>query len=139
MKQQAKELHIADNVVFRGFSSNVQKEIWDSAMFVLSSDYEGISNSMIEALAMGVPVISTDCPVGGSRTYIENNMNGILVPVGDKKALLEAMIKIVENPQFAKVLSANGAKIKEQYGLEKIADRFLQEAGIKINSGATIR
>lgn len=130
LKQQAENLHIADKVIFRGFSSAVQKEIWDSAMFVLSSDYEGISNSMIEALTMGVPVISTDCPVGGSRTYIENNINGILVPVGDKKALTEAMLKITENPQFARMLSANGAKIREQYGLDKIANRFLQEAGI---------
>lgn len=130
LRHQAEALHIADKVIFRGFSSNVQKEIWDSAMFVLSSDYEGISNSMIEALTMGVPVISTDCPVGGSRTYIENDVNGILVPVGDKNALSEAMIKIVENPQFARMISANGAKIREQYGLEKIADRFLQEARI---------
>ena len=128
LKQQAEELHISDKVAFRGFSSSVQKEIWDSSMFVLSSDYEGISNSMIEALAMGVPVISTDCPAGGSRMYIRNHENGILVPVGDKKALSEAMIKIAGNPEFARQLSLNGAKIKEQYGLEKIADRFLEEA-----------
>lgn len=130
LKRQAEELHIQGYVVFRGFSSDVQHEIWDSAMFVLSSDYEGISNSMIEALAMGVPVISTDCPVGGSRTYIENGVNGILTPVGDQKALSEAMIKLADDPDFARNLSANGAKIKERYGLEKIADRFLEEAGI---------
>lgn len=132
LKQLAEELHISNKVVFRGFSSSVQKEIWDSAMFVLSSDYEGISNSMIEALAMGVPVISTDCPAGGSRMYIKNNVNGILVPVGDKKALSEAMKKLAGNPEFAKQLSENGEKIKEQYGLEKIADKFLQEAGIRV-------
>ena len=130
LKNRAKELHIEDYVFFRGFCSDVQHEIWDSAMFVLSSDYEGISNSMIEALSMGVPVISTDCPVGGSRTYIEDGINGILTPVGDAKALSDAMIKLADNPEFARILSANGAKIKEQYGLEKIADRFLVEAGI---------
>lgn len=130
LKKQAEKLNIKDKVIFKGFSPNVQQEIWDSAMFVLSSDYEGISNSMIEALAMGVPVISTDCPVGGSRTYIENNINGILVPVGDKKALLEAMIKIADNPEFAEKLSMNGTKIQEKYSLSMIADRFLKEAGI---------
>lgn len=128
--QRAEELHIADNVVFRGFSASVKEEIWDSAMFVLSSDYEGISNSMIEALAMGIPVISTDCPAGGSRMYIKNNENGILVPVGDKKALAEAMMKLARNPEFAKQLSVNAVKVKEQYALVKIADRFLEEAGI---------
>lgn len=130
LKQQARDLHIEDYVVFRGFSSDVQRDIWDSAMFVLSSDYEGISNSMLEALAMGVPVISTDCPVGGSRTYIENGVSGILTPVGDRKALTEAMLRIAEDPEFAQKLSINGSKIKELYGLEKIADRLLEVAGI---------
>ena len=130
LKRRVKELHIEDHVVFRGFSSDVQHEIWDSAMFVLSSDYEGISNSMIEALSMGVPVISTDCPVGGSRTYIENGVNGILTPVGDQEALTEAMLRLADDPELARKLSANGAKIKEKYSLEKIADRFLEEAGI---------
>lgn len=130
LKQQAKDLNIEKKVIFRGFISNVQQEIRDSSMFVLSSDYEGISNSMIEALAMGVPVIATDCPVGGSRTYIENDVNGILIPVNDKQALLDAMIKIADNPEFAKKLSDNGVKIKEQCGLSKIADMLLSEAGI---------
>ena len=132
LKHQAKSLGIEDKVIFRGFSADIKHEIWDCAMFVLSSDYEGISNSMIEALAMGVPVISTDCPVGGSRAYIKNGTNGILVPVGDRKALTEAMIKVADNPEFAKELSCNGAKIKEQYSLEKIADKILEAAGINI-------
>ena len=108
----------------------MKQEIRDSAMFVLSSDYEGISNSMIEALAMGVPVISTDCPVGGSRAYIKNGISGILTPVGDKEALTKAMMKVADSPQFAEILSQNGAKIKETYSLSRIADRFLEEAGI---------
>ena len=127
--RQAARLGIEDKVIFRGFSSNVKQEIWDSAMFVLSSDYEGISNSMIEALAMGVPVISTDCP-GGSRAYIKNGISGILTPVGDKEALTKAMMKVADSPQFAEILSQNGAKIKETYSLSRIADRFLEEAGI---------
>lgn len=130
LREQAKQLGIEQKVIFRGFSSNVKEEIRDSAMFVLSSDYEGISNSMIEALAMGVPVISTDCPVGGSRTYIENNVSGILTPVGDAGALSEAMKKVAGDSALASSLSLNGTKIKETYKLEKIADRFLEEAGI---------
>jgi glycosyltransferase involved in cell wall biosynthesis len=130
LHNQAVQLQIEEKVKFRGFSSNVKQEIWDSAMFVLSSDYEGISNSMIEALAMGVPVISTDCPVGGARAYIENNVSGILTPVGNQQALTDAMKRIAGDPDFAKKLSENGAKIKEKYKLSKIADRFLEEAGI---------
>lgn len=133
LKRQAGALGIAGNVFFRGFSDHVQEEIWDSAMFVLSSDYEGISNSMIEALAMGIPVISTDCPVGGSRAYIDDGRSGLLTPVGDAPALTAAMVKIAEHPDFARSLSENGSKIREKYSLTKIADRFLEEAGILTN------
>ena len=130
LRRQSERHEIASKVVFRGFSSNVKEDIWDSAMFVLSSDYEGISNSMIEALAMGVPVIATDCPVGGARSYIKNNVNGILTPVGDKDALAAAMVKVAENPMLSKKLSQNGVKIKEGYSLSRIADKLLEEAGI---------
>lgn len=130
LRGQVRSLHIENKVVFRGFSSNVKEEIRDSAMFVLSSDYEGISNAMIEALAMGVPVISTDCPVGGSRLYIENNVNGILTPVGDKRALTAAMMKVAGCPEFAQKLSQNSVKIKEIYSLSQIADKWLEEAAI---------
>lgn len=135
LKKQAKELQIDNKVIFRGFSSNVQQEIRDSAMFVQSSDYEGISNSMIEALAIGVPVIATDCPVGGARMYIEDGISGILTAVGDEKALAEAMIKIADDPEFAQKLSDNSVKIRERYSLAQIADRFLEEAGIAIGRG----
>ena len=47
----------------------------DAACFVISSDYEGISNSMIEALAIGIPVVATDCPVGGARMYIKDGVS----------------------------------------------------------------
>ena len=130
LKRQAETLGIDDAVFLRGFSDNVQEEMRDSAMFVLSSDYEGISNSMIEALSMGVPVISTDCPVGGSRAYIEDGVSGLLTPVGDAQALTAAMFRVAEHPDLSRSLSANGARIREKYSLKKIADRFLEEAGI---------
>ena len=131
LRQQAKQLGIDDKVIFRGFSPKVREVIWDSAMFVLSSDYEGISNSMIEALAIGTPVISTDCPIGGSRMYIQDHVNGLLTPVGEVDPLANAMKEVAGNQELAKRLSQNGAKIKNDYHLSRIADRFLQEAGIK--------
>ena len=130
LKEKVRGLQLEDKIIFRGFSANVREEIIDSSMFVLSSDYEGISNSMIEALAMGVPVISTDCPVGGSRAYIEDENSGLLVPVGDSTALCNAMKRIAADEKLAQKLSDNAVKIRETYALSKIADRFLKEAGI---------
>lgn len=63
LRDLTESLGIASSVIFRGFSEHVREEIRGAAMYVLSSDYEGISNSMLEALALGVPVIATDCPL----------------------------------------------------------------------------
>lgn len=128
LRAMAKEKCLEDAVVFHGFCPDVAKEIVDSAMFVLSSDYEGVSNSMTEAMAMGIPVISTDCPPGGCRTYIEDGKNGLLVPVGDSHALAMAMEKLAGNEILSKGLSIEGARIREKYPVAKIADRMLRAA-----------
>lgn len=130
LKAYAVELEIAENVVWHGFSKRVKEEIADSRMFVLSSDYEGISNSMLEALAMGIPTISTDCPIGGAGIYIEDGVSGLLVPVGDRRALAEAMLRVAQDDELAEQLSVNGAKVREKYSVDRIAERFLEAANI---------
>ena len=128
LREMAAEKHLEDAIVFHGFCPDAAGEIVDSAMFVLSSDYEGVSNSMAEAMAMGIPVISTDCPPGGCRAYIENGRNGLLVPVGDAHALADAMKKVAEDRELAEKLSAEGTKIREKYPVEKIAEKMLRAA-----------
>ncbi len=132
LKNRARELGIEKDVVWHGFSKRVKEEIVDSRMFVLSSDFEGISNSMLEALAMGIPTISTDCPIGGARVYMEEDVSGLLVPVGDRKALAEAMIRVAEDDALADRLSVGGAKLKDKYSTGSIAMRFLEAAGIHV-------
>ena len=83
---------------------------------------------MAEAMAMGIPVISTDCPPGGCRAYIENGRNGLLVPVGDAHALADAMKKVAEDRELAEKLSAEGTKIREKYQNKKIAEKMLRAA-----------
>lgn len=130
LREQVSKLGLDDKITFRGFSKNVREEILDSKMYVLSSDYEGISNSMIEALALGIPVISTNCPIGGSKAYIRDGENGILVPVGDKRALCQAMKNLAGDDSLADRLSKNAIKVRDTYALANIADNFLQEIGI---------
>lgn len=130
LKAYAEELGIAKSVVWHGFSRRVKEEIVDSRMFVLPSDYEGISNSMLEALAMGIPTISTDCPIGGARMYIEDGVSGLLVPVRDRRAMAEAMLNVAQDDALAEKLSVNGAKVREKYSLDKIAERFLEAVDI---------
>ena len=130
LKSYANQLKIADKITFHGFTNNAREEIKNAGMFVLSSDYEGISNSMIEALAMGVPTISTDCPVGGSRMYIEDGVSGLLTHTGDASELADAMYRVATEPELAKKLSENSIAIRQKYSLSKIADQFLKAAGL---------
>ncbi len=130
LKKQAEDLRIGGKVVWHGFRADVRDEIRDAGMFVLSSDFEGISNSMLEALAMGVPTICTDCPIGGARIYIQDGTSGLLVPTGDRQALGEAMCRVAADPQLAQKLSVNAARIKEKYSLPGIAEEFLKAADL---------
>lgn len=120
-----KQENLEEKVFLPGFSDDIYAEMNKSTMFVLSSDYEGLSNSMLEALAMGLPSVVTDCPAGGARMMIENNINGILVPVGDIQAMFEGMKKILDDKNFAKKLSTNASNIRNQYPVEKIAKMWL--------------
>jgi glycosyltransferase involved in cell wall biosynthesis len=81
---------------------------------------------MLEALAMGIPSVCTDCPVGGARMTIKNNENGILVPVGDTNAMYEGMKKILMDKQFANELSENAIKIRQELAVEKIVGKWLE-------------
>lgn len=107
-----------------GRTSNWQDKAKDVKMFVLSSDFEGMPNALIEAMATGIPSISTDCPSGGSRELIENNVNGILIPVGDKNAMVEAMCKLADDNEFAETLSQNGVKLQESLNSEVICKKW---------------
>ena len=80
---------------------------------------------------MGIPTISTDCPIGGAKIYITPEKSGILVPVGDKKALSDAMVRIASDDEMAERLSVNAAQIKDKYSLRNIAEEFLKAAGIE--------
>lgn len=114
LKEYCKKNGISDYVKFNGMVENVYDKMVKATMYVSSSDYEGMSNSMIEALAMGIPSICTDCPIGGAHMVIENSENGILVPVKNVEKMTEAMLKIVEDKQFAIKISKNSRKLRER-------------------------
>jgi glycosyltransferase involved in cell wall biosynthesis len=84
-----------------------------------------MSNSMLEAMAIGLPCVCTDCPAGGAGAVIKDGENGLLTPVSDAHALYLAMKKVAENPELAKKLSANSVNIKENQSVEKIIKEWM--------------
>lgn len=102
-------LNLKSCVFLEGETSNVKKEYEQCDLFVLSSNFEGMPNALMEAMAVGAPCISTDCPCGGPRSLIENNVNGILVPVNDELRMCDAIIKLVSDSKLLSTLGNNAS------------------------------
>ena len=125
-EEQIKCLKLQKYVELPGFSKHLNKYIYKAAVYVSTSNHEGISNSMIEALGMGIPTIVTDCPIGGAKMFVKNGINGILISMNDKNALIDALCKLAENPSFAKELSAEASKVREELDSKIICGAWLE-------------
>lgn len=91
LESLVKDLGLEERVFLPGATKNVPEALSKAKLFVLSSDYEGMPNALLEAMAMGLPCISTDCPCGGPRMVIRNGENGFLFPVGNEEKLCEIL------------------------------------------------
>lgn len=126
IKEAINRLDCKDSIHILPAQKDIHNLIIDYAMFVSSSDFEGMSNSMLEALAIGLPTICTDCPAGGARAIIKDHENGILVPVNDEQALANAMKEVAGNPALAEKLSVNGTKIREELSVDRIVNQWME-------------
>lgn len=127
LREQAEALQISEFVSFHGQVTGIAEELASSRMYISTSDYEGISNSMLEALAIGVPIISTDCAGGGARLAIDNDVNGLLVPCGDVQALAAAMGSIASDAELANNLSSHAIESSQRFSKDRIY-RLWEEA-----------
>lgn len=90
-----RKLELDGRVILAGNTNHVAEELSKALVFVLSSDYEGMPNALMEAMAMGVPCIATDCPCGGPHELIRDKTDGILIPCQDEVALSEAIRDLI--------------------------------------------
>ena len=98
-----------------------------SSMFVLSSDYEGMPNALLEAMGLGIPCISTNCPTGPEDIIIDKE-NGRLVPVGNSEIIADRIIEWIENPELLDEIGCNARRtILNNYSANVIADKFLKD------------
>ncbi len=120
-----RELNIENKVELPGFVDNINARISKASLFVLSSNVEGIPNALIEAMALGLPCVSTRCAGGGAEFLIEDGVNGLLVPVNDVVALANAMEKVLTDKEFANKLGNNAFKLRETLAPEIIYEKWL--------------
>ncbi|WAL58387.1 glycosyltransferase [Thermocoleostomius sinensis] len=114
------ELNLGDDVDFPGYVHNPYAYMAHASLFVMSSKYEGFGNVLVEAMAVGTPVVSTDCESGPAE-ILDQGRYGKLVPVGDSDALASAILKTIEHSIDAKILQERAQKFSQ----EKIARQYL--------------
>ena len=119
----ATELKIEKSVNFCGFKKDSLQLIADSKCYVLSSVYEGLPNSLLEAMAAGIPCVSTDCKFGPNE-IIEDKVNGLLVPSSNEIKLSEAINTFLDNEELSNICALNATKIIETYSLENICEQY---------------
>lgn len=108
-----------------GRVGDLPARIGKGGIFVLSSDYEGVPNVLIEAMAMGTPCVSTDCAPGGAASLIRTGENGILVPLGDANALADAMGTMADHPEQAARMAAEAVNIRQELDADVVCRNWL--------------
>lgn len=124
LQKQIDDLNMKDRIYLCGVCDNIKEELEKAKIFVLSSNYEGMPNALIEAMASGCAVISTDCPCGGPRELIENNKNGILVPVNNEQELSNKIEYLIRNEEKAKIIGENAKKVQEKLNPDNILQQW---------------
>lgn len=125
IRELCKELGISDRVYFMGQVDHVEEQIRDASVYVLSSISEGMPNALMEAMALGLPVVATDCPSGGPRQLITHGENGLLVRNDDEEALASGVLRILDDEKLAQKLSTNAKKITDEYSIDKICVQWM--------------
>ncbi len=120
LEDYTKSLNLEDRIIFKGQVDNIPEEINKAGLFVLSSEYEGMPNALMEAMALGLPCISTDCPCGGPKTLIQQDENGILVEVNNTMQMAEAINKLIDKNEFAISLGKKACEISKELNPIKI-------------------
>lgn len=125
-KDMTHKLMLDDCVEFRGVSKNVLKDIKDSELYLLTSDYEGIPNTLIEAMSIGMPCVSTDCSPGGAKLLLGDNENGLVVPCGDVVAISDGVMKLIENRELAAAYGQKAVCSLKRFQMNEIMDKWRQ-------------
>lgn len=116
---------LTNRVFLPGAKSGIQNYIKDASLFVLSSDYEGVPNALIEAMAIGLPCVSTDCSPGGAKELIVNEKDGFITPCGDAQKLADAIRKMINDKSLARVCGTNAKQICQRTAVQKISEEWM--------------
>ena len=113
-----------DYVFLMGDRKHLEQEIVKGRVYAFTSDWEGLPNSLLEAMALGMPIVSTDCPCGGPRTVMEDGVSGLLIPIMDEDALVDSLNRLIENPDLCQKLGKKASKIRERANADAVFEQW---------------
>jgi glycosyltransferase involved in cell wall biosynthesis len=123
LEAYAAQLGLAPHCHFLGLQKDVPGVLASADLFVQTSDWEGLPNAVIEAMAAGLPVVATDA--GGTRELIDDGVHGFLVPVGDEDALLARVSQVLADPDLARRLGqAAHERVATQFSAQTLARTY---------------
>lgn len=124
LQEQIDSLSLTNKALLPGASLDAIKFVSKGRAFVLSSDYEGMPNALMEAMASGVPCVSTRCKMGPEE-LITDGENGLLVDTGSSEQIAAALLKILDDDAFAQKLSQGGRKLLKTHSIDAVADKWM--------------
>ena len=131
-------LQLSERVLLPGRTEKVIDELRKSKIFCLSSDYEGMSNSMIEAICVGLPVVSTK--VSGTDELIQDGVNGLLVDIGDEQGMTDALEKLIQDEELMKQMGEANREKASLFQIDTIVNEWMKLINQVIpNSSVSIR
>lgn len=120
-------LNLSSNIFLPGEVINVQDKVIENDIFVLSSNFEGMPNALIEAMASGMACVSTKCGGGGAEWLINSEENGILVDQNDHQAITRNVISLFENEKMVMDLGKNAALLNTELNQDKIINLWIEQ------------
>ncbi len=124
MEARIREKGLEDRILLCGQRKDLHACIRNSRIFVMTSDFEGMPNALMEAMALGLCCISADCPVGGPRELIRDGQNGALFPVGDKDRLVALMRHYMDRPKEAERVGERARAIMDTMNTSVICKKW---------------
>lgn len=124
LQQQIEEADLKDKVFLKGYTSEPLKTMSQSSLFLLSSKYEGLPLVIIEAMSVGLPIVSYMCPTG-PQDVLDDGRTGYLVPQGEEDVFAEKVCAIIENDTLRKAMGRAALEESKKYAVENIAPRWM--------------
>lgn len=121
LEELIEHLGLQEHVELPGSTGEVHAKMRDASLFVMSSDYEGFPNALIEAIAMGLPVVSTDFATGVAREIVDENV-GIVVPCADQLAITDAILTLLNNDELRLHIRKNGHSKVEKFDVHRVVE-----------------